>query len=184
MEAGIELVSTDGAPLLARAYFAAGDPGPIVAALAHVPEVLVVAVPFISVLLGPSSIEARRKELVVLRTSVEAGCQFCVNAHSVVALDAGLSRSEVVALRAATDLASTFGDRVERALLAWVDAVAGPGPIDPDARRRLRLLFPDHEVMELTLLIGATLMLNRFCTALDLPTGPEVVARLAAEGLT
>jgi hypothetical protein len=36
--------------------------------------------------------------------------------------------------------------------------------------------------VELTLLVGATLLLNRFCTALELPTSPKVLGRLAAEG--
>ncbi len=31
--------------------------------------------------------------------------------------------------------------------------------------------------------VTATLMLNRYCTALDLPTSPETEARLAAHGL-
>jgi hypothetical protein len=38
--------------------------------------------------------------------------------------------------------------------------------------------------VELTLLVAATVMLNRFCTALELPTAPKVLHRLAAEGWT
>lgn len=181
--AGIELVVGDCAPLLARPYFREGDPGPIVAALAHVPELLEVALPFLSVILGPSSIPLRRKELVILRTSATAGCRFCVNAHTVAAFDAGLTQQEVKALRREVAVASVFADPAEAALLAWVDTVAAPGPVDAATRQRLRAMLADHEVMELTLLIGATLMLNRFCTALDLPTGDEVAARLGADGL-
>ncbi len=32
------------------------------------------------------------------------------------------------------------------------------------------------------LIAGATAMLNRFCTALELPTSPATLARLAADG--
>jgi hypothetical protein len=32
--------------------------------------------------------------------------------------------------------------------------------------------------------VGATLLLNRFCTALELPTSSKVLRRLAAEGWT
>jgi len=46
------LIGADQAPLLARPYDAGGGPGPIVAALAQVPEVLQVAVPFIGAALG------------------------------------------------------------------------------------------------------------------------------------
>jgi len=180
---GIDLITAERAPLMARPYFRNGDPGPIVAALAQVPEVLEAALPFISVILGPSSIPLRRKELVILRTSAAAGCRFCVNAHTVVALVAGLTRVEVQALRQEIDLPSVFTDPIEAAVLAWVDTVARPGPVAGSTRQALRALLPDHDVMELTLLIGATLMLNRFCTALDLPTGHDVAARLDAAGL-
>jgi hypothetical protein len=38
--------------------------------------------------------------------------------------------------------------------------------------------------VELTALVGATLLLNRFATALALPTGAQTMDRLVAEGLT
>jgi alkylhydroperoxidase family enzyme len=79
-----------------------------------------------------------------------------------------------------------FRDPGELALLDWVDAVAlGPGPVPTAAREALRSRVgdPAPALVELTLLVGATVMLNRFCTGLDLPTPPGVVARLAAEGL-
>jgi AhpD family alkylhydroperoxidase len=180
---GVQLVPTEQAPLLARPYYARGDPGAIVAALAHVPEVLEVAVPFIDTILGPSSLDARTKETVIVRTSARLGCRFCVQTHTVAALKAGLSPDEVCALRGEAPGAA-FRDPGELALLDWVDAVAlGPGPVPAAAREALRSLVGDPALVELTLLVGATVMLNRFCTSLDLPTPPGVVARLAAEGL-
>jgi AhpD family alkylhydroperoxidase len=176
--AGIPLVDGDQAPLLARPYYASGDPGPIVAALAHVPELLDAAMPFLSVILGPSSIVVRRKELVILRTSARLGCRFCVKAHTVVAADAGLSRAELRALRGEALIEEAFVDPTERAILRWVDAVAGAGPVAPAERDALGSHLPTHEVVELTTLIGATMMLNRFCTALDLPTASAIEDRL------
>ena len=43
--------------------------------------------------------------------------------------------------------------------------------------------WADHEVVELTAVVGATLTLNRYATALALPTAPEALERLAQEGL-
>lgn len=173
------------APLLARRYFAEGDPGPIVAALAQVPELMEVALPFISAALGPSAVDWRSKEIVIVRTSALAGCRFCVQAHTVVALDAGLSHDEV---RALTRMPGPVGGEVfaaprERALLDWIEVVAGSGPVDDAARDGLRRWWADHEVVELTVVIGATLLLNRFATALALPTGAQTLKRLASEGL-
>ena len=177
-------LGADQAPLLARPYFASGDPGPIVAALAQVPELLEVAMPFLGTALGPSGIDRRTKEIVIVRVSALAGCRYCVQAHTVVALDAGLSRDQVTALRAETPVEDSFTDARELALIAWADLVAGPGPVSDAARAAVRAHFADHEVVELTALAGTTLLLNRFATALALPTAAETLDRLRTEGLT
>jgi hypothetical protein len=39
----VRLIEADQAPLLARRHYAGGDPGPLVGALAHVPELLEIA---------------------------------------------------------------------------------------------------------------------------------------------
>jgi AhpD family alkylhydroperoxidase len=180
---GLRLIQAEQAPLLARRYYAGGDPGAIVAALAHVPEVLEVAMPFIATTLGASAIDARTKELVILRASARLGCRYCTQTHTLAACDAGMSRAEVAALRGEAPVDGAFADQRELALLAWTDAVAlGPGPVPPAARAALQAHFDDPEIVELTLLVAATVMLNRFCTALELPTSSKVLHRLAAEG--
>jgi AhpD family alkylhydroperoxidase len=182
-DVGDLLIRPGQAPLLARRYFEGGDPGPIVSALAHVPELLEVALPFLGAALGPSALDQRTKEIVIVRTSALAGCRYCVQAHTVVALDAGLSRDEVRALRAELPVTAAFGAPRELALLAWVDIVAGTEPVPAAARAAVRRHWADHEVVELTVLVGATLLLNRFATALALPTGEDTRGRLVAEGL-
>jgi len=180
---GVRLVEAAQAPLLARRYYAGGDPGPITAALANVPELLEVAMPFLATVLGATAVDARTKELVILRTSAVLGCRYCVQTHTTAARDTGLSRAEVAALRGEAPVTAAFPSPRERAVVAWAEAVAaGPGPVADAPRAALREHFGDHEVVELTLLAGATLMLNRFCTALELPTPPDVVARLVEEG--
>jgi AhpD family alkylhydroperoxidase len=177
------LVTAAEAPLLAQPYFANGDPGPIVAVLAQVPEMLEVGIPFIGLVLGPSAIDMRTKEVVILRTSARASCRYCVEAHTVVALDSGLSTTEVRALRGEGAVGEAFPAEEDRAVIAWCDAMVGSGSIDAACRDRLRADRPDHVVVELTLLATTTLLLNRFCTALELPSSPEVLARLAAVGM-
>ena len=179
----VALITGAQAPLLTRPFFADGDPGPIVAALAHVPELLEATAPFLGAVLGPSAVPARTKEIVILRTSARASCRYCVEAHTVVARDAGLSVTEVRALREELDALTVFGDVGDRAVIGWCDALVGTGPVRPEAKAALRACFADHEVVELTLLAATTLLLNRFCTALDLPTSAGVLARLAVEGL-
>jgi hypothetical protein len=41
----------------------------------------------------------------------------------------------------------------------------------------------DPELVELTLVAATTLMLNRYCSSLGLPTGAATLSRLHEEGL-
>jgi AhpD family alkylhydroperoxidase len=179
----VALVDSNQAPLLARPYYQGGQPGPIEASLAAVPELLDTAMPFFAAVLGPSALPARLKEIAIVRTSVLQACRYCVDAHTVVALDTGLSLDEVRALRG-EPVGECFTDPAERALLAWVEAVAGSqGPIDDPIAASLAEYFAEHLVVEITLLVATTLLLNRYCTALELPTSLTTAARLAEAGL-
>jgi AhpD family alkylhydroperoxidase len=182
--AAVHLIDADQAPLLARPYYADGDPGPIVGALAQVPELLEATLPFVGAALGPSALSWRVKELVIVRTSALMECRYCVQTHTAVALDAGLSRDEILALRRRAPLEDMFADPAELALLRWVDSVAvGPGQVPADVRADMTRHWADHEVVEATVVVGATLMLNRFATSLGLPTAADTTRRLTAEDL-
>lgn len=179
----VALLGAADAPLLARPFYAGGDPGPIVASLAHVPELLELALPFIGATLGPSSISFRTKEIVILRTSVLLGCRFCVASHTPVALDSGLTHAEVHALRNEAPIDEAFTSTRDRLLIAWTDAVSGNTAVPDALTDALRASFEDHEIVELTLLVGCTLLLNRYATALRLPVGEATIQRLDAEGM-
>jgi AhpD family alkylhydroperoxidase len=177
------------APLLMQPYYAGGDPGPILATMAHVPELTEVAMPFLGAALGASSVDFRTKEIVIVRTSALLGCRYCIDSHTTVALDAGLSFDQVAALRdlpadaSSDDLLASFPSTKERALITWIDAVAfGRGAIAAPANTAITGNYADHEIVEITVLIGATMLLNRYATALQLPVGASTIERLAAEG--
>jgi AhpD family alkylhydroperoxidase len=124
----------------------------------------------------------RDKEIVILRTSAVMGCRYCTQAHTVVALDSGLTRDEVRGLRGELPLVDAFPQPADRALVAWCDAVAQGVDSDLD-EARAGLFADDARVVELTLLISTTVLLNRYATALALPTSPDVRERLLLEGL-
>lgn len=183
MSARVALISDRQAPVSARPYFAGGDPGPLVASWAHVPEMLDVTLPFVGMVLGPSSVSLRSKELVILRTSAIMQCRYCVNAHTEVAVDAGLVEREIRALRGELAIDDVFERPSERALLRWVDDVATQrGSIADAVASEFRAHFQDHEVVEITMLIGTTLMLNRYASALQLPSNAASLDRLQQLG--
>jgi len=173
------IVRAADAPLLARPYYGDGEPSPIVAALAQVPEFLTVAMPFVGTVLGDSAICERWKEIVIVRASAVRGCRYCVEAHTVVAWEAGLTPDEVRALRNEGPFPASFDDR-ERAIAAFATALCDA---PADAVAHLRPYFGDHEIVELTTVGAATIMLNTFATALGLPTSAATRDRLAAEGI-
>jgi AhpD family alkylhydroperoxidase len=175
----LDLFDLDQVPLTAKPYFSGGDPGPIVAALAQVPELLGPTLAFVGAALGPGAAGVRCKELAILRTSALQGCRYCVHAHTTVAVDAGLTPDEVRGLRGEIPLDDAFPDEAERTLLRWIDAMAGAtGPISDAVWSPARRWWPDHLLVELATTIGATLFLNRFATGFELPTSPEVIDRL------
>lgn len=180
----VRLITADEAPLLLSDVFAGGDPGPIVAALAQVPELCQATLPFIGAALGASWVPIRLKEITILRTSALLGCRYCVDAHTVVAHDVGFDADQLCALRAESPAVHRFSDLTEAAVLRWVDVVAGNvGPLDPAEAADLGRFLPDHAIVELTVTVGATMFLNRFATALNLPSSPETLERLAGFGM-
>ena len=180
----VNLIEASQAPLSSRAFYANGDPGPIISSLANVPELLEKAAPFIGAIFGPSAVSVRLKEIVVLRTSARLRCRYCVQTHTAVALDAGLTRDEVVALRGDGAADAAFTDAREAALVKWTDTLAsGSSPVSDEAGADIHEHFSEPEIVELTLLSGATIMLNRYCTAMDLPTSGGALAKLESEDL-
>ncbi len=181
----MRLIDAEQAPILARPYYPdEGSPSPITASLAHVPEVLEATLPFVARILGPTAVGLRAKEIVILRTSALMECRYCVQTHTAVALDSGLTVEEVRALRGEAELEAVFTRAEELVLIAWVDAVAlGRGAVPEEVSARAREAMGDPELVELTLVAAATLMLNRYCSALGLPTSAATLGRLASDGL-
>lgn len=180
----IDLLDPDNAPITAQQYFQDGDPGPIVAALATVPEMLAPTLGFVGAALGAGAVGVRYKEFAILRTSILQGCEYCIHAHTTVALDVGLTDTEVRALRGDVPLEQGFPLLNERCLIGWIDALAGAtGPIPDDVWNAARQHWPEHVLVELTITVGATMFLNRFATGLQLPTAAHVLERLTEHGL-
>ncbi len=182
----VKKLAPDDAPITVRNYFAAGDPGPLVSTIAQVPELLQVTLPFIGKALGPSSIDIRTKEIVILRASAVQACKYCVNTHSFVARNSGLSHAEVLALRNVNTNSKNDADfnQRESTLIEWTDVISSTAaPISADLKKRFSDLFSEAEIVELTLLVGATVMLNRYATALELPTDETHLSFLQEEGL-
>jgi AhpD family alkylhydroperoxidase len=177
MTASVELVAAEDAPILARRFYAAeGETSPIVRALAQVPELLPVTMTFLSAVLGASAIDLRTKELVILRVSADAGCEYCVGAHRLAAAEAGVTDAESAALLGQAPIEEAFPDD-EAATLRLADAFAAGGPVAPRLLDDVRRTRGDHGLVEIVVLASTTMLLNRFCTVLGLPLPAAARAR-------
>lgn len=167
----VESLTPEQAPLSVRDFFSEST-GPLVATMAQVPELLQVAMPMIAQQFGPSALSMRHKEMVILGVSALQGCRYCTQTHTVVAHRQGLSDDEVLVLRGSKANEGEFADR-ESSLWSYVIAV-GAGKVDNAQTERamasLKNDWMDFEIVEITMLIGTTIMLNRYCIALDIPT--------------
>lgn len=163
--AKVELMTRERAPLLARRYYEGGDPGPIAAALANVPELMDSTMPFIGAVFGPTSVAPRLKEIVILGVSAANRCRYCMETHTGVAGHMGFASDELSAMRGEAPPPARWDAR-ERALLSFAEALSHQPEVAVEV---LRPHFGEPEIVELVTLGSATVMLNRFATALELP---------------
>jgi 4-carboxymuconolactone decarboxylase len=161
----VRLLEQDEAPILARRWFREdGSASPLTRSLATAPDVMETLMPFLSDILGESSLDLATKELAILRVSQVNGCRYCIAMHEPLARAAGVPE----AICADTRL-DALSDR-ERTLVEWVDAVAlEPAAVPDELVARVRDHLREDQLVELTLVVGATTMLNQYCTALALP---------------
>lgn len=159
----------DQAPILSRLWYRAdGSASPLTRSLAHAPDLMETLMPFLSQVMGESSVDLATKELVVVRVSQLRGCRYCLAAHRPIALEAGLAAEQVAALCGEEPL-DTLAPRA-LALVAWVDQVTlDARGVTDELLAQTRRWFREDELIELTVLAGTIAMLNQYCTAFDIP---------------
>jgi uncharacterized peroxidase-related enzyme len=145
-----------------------GGASPLTRSLASAPDVLETLMPFLGQIMGESSLDLATKELVTVRVSQLNGCRYCLAAHRPVALEAGVPPEQLAAVCDHSSL-DELPER-ERAIVDWVDRVTtDPAAVDDHLLARALDWVREDELIELTLLAGTIGMLNRYCTAFDIP---------------
>ena len=178
----IQPMTLENAPLSVRSYFS-DSTGPLVGTLAQVPELLQRTMPFLGQQFGQSALSMRHKEMIILGVSVLQGCIYCTQTHTVLAHQEGLSLGELQALHGKMDSTVFLGK--ESVLWSYVLAM-GADVVDSNrvslAMDRLKEEWLDFEIVEITVLIGTTIMLNRYCIALEIPTSESHLVWLQEQG--
>jgi uncharacterized peroxidase-related enzyme len=165
----VRLLERESAPLPSRRWYRPdGSASPLTRSLATAPDVMETLMPFLGAIYGESSLDLATKELVVVRVSKLNGCRYCLAAHRPAAREAGVPAEQVEALCDEWPL-SELPER-ERAIVDWVDLVTvAPREVTDELTARLLDYVRDDQLVELTLVAGATTMLNQYCTAFGIP---------------
>jgi AhpD family alkylhydroperoxidase len=115
-------------------------------------------------------IERLLKEKVIIRASQLNECQFCVGSHCDFIRDFGISHGQEL----------TPTNERERIALEYCEIVTkNANLVSDDLFAKLRRVFTDEEIIELTFVIGWINLLNRFNNALQIRYHGEY-ARLSA----
>ena len=137
-----------------------------IATVAHSPAVVRWLVPFVATLHreGTGSVlDARTKNLVILKTSLVNGCEYCVGHNKVMGASLGVDEEKVEAMDADSYLESSLFDDRDKAVLWWADEVTrNTARYNGKCFANLQKYFNDAEIVELTLLSGMFNMVNRF----------------------
>jgi len=136
------------------------------ATVAHSPAVLRWLIPFVATLHreGTGSVlDARTKNLVILKTSLVNGCEYCVGHNKVMGASLGVGEDLVEAMDSDSYRESPFFDERDKAVLWLADEVTrNTARYNAQCFANLQTFFDDAEIVELTLLAGMFNMVNRF----------------------
>ena len=116
------------------------------------------------------TVPMKLRELATLRVGNLAGADYEFLHHTPLGLAAGLTRKQIDEI-GDWEKSSEFDDQ-ERAVLRYTDEIARDNDLTDETFGKLRGLFNEHDVVELTLVIGYFLMLCRILVALQLELEP------------
>lgn len=116
-------------------------------------------------LLRGEELSPKLRELAILRVGDLAKAEYEFSKHSVGGLRAGLTQQQIDAIHDWTT-SSEFSSE-ERAVLAYTDEVARDIHVTDETFAAVKERFSEHEIVELTVVIGYYGMVCRFLVALD-----------------
>lgn len=128
----------------------------------------------LSALLFEGTIDARRRELVIMRIGWVTGSEYEWTQHWRVAVGLGVAPEELLAVRSWEE-ARCF-DPVDQAVLRATDEVVASGAISDATWRQLADAFTDDELVELVAVIANWSLFSTVLRSLEVPLEEGVVA--------
>jgi alkylhydroperoxidase family enzyme len=156
---------------------ATGSPGDYWTTLALVPDILKMSSDVLFALLQPGrKLEARYRELAILRTALVGDCRFEYSQHLKLSRAVGIADQKLKAIKGWTT--SDKFDEVERAVMAATDELIGRNMIEDATFAALQRHFSDEQIVELFFLITTYRMHGMMVRALHLEFDNDTTARM------
>ena len=115
-----------------------------------------------------SPVEAGLRALVQVWISQINGCAFCTDLNGATALERAVAPEKLAAL-AEYESSALFAER-ERAALAYAEAATDPAKrVDDACFARLRAIFDEQAILDLTALVAFQNLSSKFNAALAVP---------------
>ncbi len=124
--------------------------------------------PFIKMgnsLLTHAELEARLREMAILRIAMLSSSEYEWQQHEALARELGVTEAQIADLPKWED-SSAFDDK-EKAVLSYVDEITKNVSVKDDTFNRLTAYFNETEIVELTLSVGFWGMVARFLVPLQ-----------------
>jgi uncharacterized peroxidase-related enzyme len=143
--------------------------------VANTPALALAFAGFLKALLSDGALKGWYKELLATRLSVLLGSSYAVTAHSVSARQKGASDEQIAAVKNNFDH-GPFSE-AEKLGLQCADRIHHSAhEIDDEFYAKLKQIFTDEQIIELTATACAFEFFPRFVDALRIPTTPPPAA--------
>ena len=132
--------------------------------LLHSPPVAEGWLAFLTAVRQKTVLRGRYRELAILRVAVRNGAAYEFDAHVPFALEEGIGKAAIDALRAGRVPEGL--DRADLAVIAYADSMTGEIHVPDEVFAQIREHFAERDVVELTATVAAYNCVSRFLEAL------------------
>ncbi|MFJ4686714.1 carboxymuconolactone decarboxylase family protein [Streptomyces sp. NPDC088789] len=146
--------------------------------LSHAPNLVGPTADLGLILLTGSSLSPSTRELVIMAVAAETECAYMAVQHTPIALDAGVTRTQLDAISAGHHGGEYF-DEAEISALTVASSLLLSRTIEIDVFEAARIRYPERQLTELIMLVGYYVMVAGLLngTAVDIDPWKEVDAQ-------
>lgn len=153
-------------PLAERIVAERGDVLHLYQMLMHSPPIASGWLNYLTAVRQKSSLSGALRELIIMRVALLNNAPYEADQHAPIALAEGVSQDKLNALANWSDCA--LFDDVERAVLAYTDAMTRTVQVPDEVFNAIAALHTPQQIVEITATIGAYNMVSRFLEALQI----------------